>query len=93
MHNIKDIRNNSDNFKEQIKSRNVDIKINEILELDSKNRNLIHEKETLEKEKKNISKTRDKSLFSKSKEISAKLESIVKNQNQVKNQQRKLLIL
>ena len=37
MHNIKDIRNNSDNFKEQIKSRNVDIKINEILELDSKN--------------------------------------------------------
>ena len=85
MHNIKDIRNNSDNFKEQIKSRNVDIKINEILELDSKNRNLIHEKETLEKEKKNISKTRDKSLFSKSKEISAKLESIVKNQNQVKN--------
>ena len=41
MHNIKDIRNNSDNFKEQIKSRNVDIKINEILELDSKNRNLI----------------------------------------------------
>ena len=85
MHNIKDIRNNSDNFKEQIKSRNVDIKINEILELDSKNRNLIHEKETLEEEKKNISKTRDKSLFSKSKEISAKLDSIIKSQNEVKN--------
>ena len=85
MHNIKDIRNNSDNFKEQIKSRNVDIKINEILELDSKNRNLIHEKETLEKEKKNISKTRDKSLFSKSKEISAKLDTIIKNQSEVKN--------
>tara|TARA_Y100001970_G_scaffold246780_1_gene314980 strand:+ start:1233 stop:2492 length:1260 start_codon:yes stop_codon:yes gene_type:complete len=85
MHNIKDIRNNSDNFKEQIKSRNVDIKINEILELDSKNRNLIHEKETLEEEKKNISKTRDKSLFSKSKEISAKLDTIIKNQSEVKN--------
>ena len=85
MHNIKDIRNNFKNFKELIKSRNVDININEILELDSKNRNLIQEKESLEKEKKNISKTKDKSLFSKSKEISAKLESIVKNQNQVKN--------
>ena len=85
MHNIKDIRNNFDNFKEQIKSRNVDINIEEILELDSKNRNLIQEKESLEKEKKNISKTKDKSLFSKSKEISAKLDSIIKSQNEVKN--------
>ena len=85
MHNIKDIRNNFDNFKEQIKSRNVDINDKEILELDSKNRNLIQEKESLEKEKKNISKTKDKSLFSKSKEISTKLESIIKNQNEVKN--------
>ena len=43
MHNIKDIRNNFDNFIEQIKSRNVDIDFNEILELDSKNRNLIQD--------------------------------------------------
>ena len=85
MHNIKDIRNNFDNFIEQIKSRNVDIDFNEILELDSKNRNLIQKKESLEKEKKNISKTKDKSLFSKSKDISTKLESIIKNQNEVKN--------
>ena len=85
MHNIKDIRNNFDSFKEQIKSRNVDIDFNEILELDSKNRNLIQKKELLEKEKKNISKTKDKSLFSKSKDISTKLESIIKNQNEVKN--------
>ena len=85
MHNIKDIRNNFDSFKEQIKSRNVDIDFNEILELDSKNRNLIQKKESLEKEKKNISKTKDKSLFSKSKDISTKLESIIKNQNEVKN--------
>ena len=85
MHNIKDIRSNFDNFKEQIKSRNVDINIKEILELDSKNRNLIQDKESLEKEKKNISKTKDKSLFSKSKEISTKLDSIIKNQNEVKN--------
>ena len=85
MHNIKDIRNNFDNFNELIKSRNVDINIKEILELDSKNRNLIQEKESLEKEKKNISKTKDKSLFSKSKEISSKLDIIIKNQNEVKN--------
>ena len=85
MHNIKDIRDNFNNFKEHIKSRNVDINIEEILELDIKNRNLIQKKEVLEKEKKDISKTRDKSLFSKSKDISEQLESIIKNQNEVKN--------
>ncbi len=84
MHNLKVIRNNFDLFKKQIKSRNIDINFEEIIELDLKNRDFIQEKENLEKEKKNISKTRDKSLFSKSKDISAKLESIIKNQENVK---------
>ena len=85
MHNIKDIRNNFDNFKNIIKSRNVSIDLDEILNLDKKNRKLIQEKETLEQEKKIISKKQDKSLFAKSKEISDKILSINKDQSLIKN--------
>ena len=46
MHNIKDIRNNFDNFKNIIKSRNISIDLEQILDLDQKNRKLIQEKET-----------------------------------------------
>ena len=73
MHNIKDLRNNFENFKNIIKSRNISINLDQILDLDQKNRKLIQEKETLEQEKKSISKKQDKSLFSKSKEISEKI--------------------
>ena len=65
MHNIKDLRNNFDNFKNLIKSRNISIDLDQILILDKKNRSLIQEKEILEQEKKNISKKQDKSLFAK----------------------------
>ena len=67
MHNIKDIRNNLDLFKNSLKKRNVKINIDEIINLDQINRKLIQEKETLEKEKKDISKSKDQSLFNKSK--------------------------
>ncbi len=56
MHNIKDIRNNFDNFKNIIKSRNISMDLDQILDLDKTNRKLIQEKETLEQEKKEISK-------------------------------------
>ena len=49
MHNIKDIRKNFDEFVNSIKKRNQDLKLENILELDKKNRNLIQNKETLEK--------------------------------------------
>ena len=52
MHNIKDIRNNLDQFNNSLKKRNVKINIDEIINLDQINRKLIQEKETLEKEKK-----------------------------------------
>ena len=85
MHNIKDIRNNFDNFKNIIKSRNISIDLDQILDLDKNNRKLIQEKETLEQEKKEISKKKDKSLFAKSKEISEKILTINKEQSLVKN--------
>ena len=58
MHNIKDIRNNFDNFKNIIKSRNVSIDLDQIIDLDKNNRDLIQKKESLEQEKKEISKKR-----------------------------------
>ena len=85
MHNIKEIRNNLDLFKSSLKKRFLEIDINEILELDKKNRKLIQEKENLEKEKKDISKSKDKSLFKKSKDISAQIDKISKTQLDVKN--------
>ncbi len=85
MHNIKDIRNNFEDFKNSIKHRNIDINIDEIIELDKKNRNFIHDKEKLEMEKKSISKSKDESLFKKSKEISIQIEELSKKQKIVKD--------
>ena len=86
MHNIKDIRNNFDVFKSKIKSRNVNFKLDIIIDLDLKNRKLIKEKESLENKKKEISKSRDETLFVKSKEISKKIDKIAKGQLIVKKE-------
>ena len=86
MHNIKDIRNNLDLFKNSLKKRNVKINIDEIINLDQINRKLIQEKEILEKEKKDISKSKDQSLFNKSKAISKKIDELSKKQTDTKLQ-------
>jgi len=52
MHNIKNIRKNSEAFNKALKDRFLNIDLNNILSLDEKNRKLILEKENLEKEKK-----------------------------------------
>ena len=85
MHNIKEIRNNLDLFKSSLKKRFLETDFDKILELDEKNRKLIQEKENLEKEKKDISKSKDKSLFKKSKDISSQIDKISKTQLDVKN--------
>ena len=84
MHNIKDIRDNIDDFIKLILKRNVKIDKNNIIDLDINNRKLIQEKEKLEKEKKEISKSKDKTLFEKSKKISLEIEKISKLQFDVK---------
>ncbi len=84
MHNIKDIRNNLNEFKKLIQTRNSDIDIDQIKDLDEKNRKLIQEKENLEKEKKDISKKKDEALFKKSKEISVKIDILNKDQSLLK---------
>ena len=85
MHNIKEIRNNLDLYKSSFKKRFLKVDLDEILELDKKNRKLIQEKENLEKEKKDISKSKDKTLFNKSKDISTQIDKLSKTQLEVKN--------
>ncbi len=84
MHNLKDLRKNFDVFKKKILTRNIKIDLNEILLLDEKHRKLIQEKETLEKNKKDISKSKDKSQFEKSKELSLKIEKLSIDQALIK---------
>ena len=91
MHSIKEIRNNLDLYKSSFKKRFLEVDINEILELDKKNRKLIQEKENLEKEKKDISKSKDKTLFKKSKNISTQIDELNKTQLEVKNKLNQIL--
>ena len=84
MHNIKEIRKDFSKFQKSLEKRNMNVDFEKIQKLDEQNRNLIQKKESLEKEKKDISKSKDESLFKKSKEISKELDKIVEDQKQIK---------
>jgi seryl-tRNA synthetase len=84
MHNLKEIRKDFDNFKKSLQKRNVNIDFENLKQLDETNRNLIQKKENFEKEKKEISKSKDKSLFAKSKDISNQLNIIIEEQKKTK---------
>jgi len=86
MHNIKEIRNDIEAFKKSLNNRFLDIDVEKILSLDENNRKYIQEREILEKEKKDISKSKDKTLFEKSKNISTEIEKINKLQSVVRKQ-------
>ena len=85
MHNIKFIRKEPELFLKKIKQRNADLDLTAFLDLDKKNRELIQKKEKLEQEKKSISKKKDKSQFSRSKEISAEIADIENSQKILKD--------
>ena len=91
MHNIKFIRKNSELFIKKIKTRNVDLDYKIISNLDEINRKLITDKENLERDKKEISKKKDKTLFKKSKEISIEIENLTKKQSEIQNELNKIL--
>jgi len=84
MHNLKEIRKNFSEFAKSLEKRSVNINFLNLQKLDELNRELIQKKETLEKEKKEISKSKDESLFKKSKEISAELEKFSEKQKLIK---------
>ena len=86
MHNIKEIRNDIESFKEALDKRYLDIDVDKILSLDESNRKFIQQREILEKEKKDISKSKDKTLFEKSKNISTEIEKINNLQAVVREQ-------
>ena len=65
MHNLKEIRKDFDNFKKSLEKRSIETDISNLEKLDKKNRELIQKKESLEQEKKEISKSKDKSMFEK----------------------------
>ena len=91
MHNIKIIRNDIEAFKNFLDKRFLTIDVNKILLLDESNRKFIQQREVLEKEKKDISKSKDKSLFEKSKKISLEIEKINKLQINVKDELEEIL--
>ena len=91
MHNLKEIRKDFNAFKKALERRSVNIDFKKLEMLDKQNREFIHKKETLEKEKKDISKSKDKSLFTKSKEISSMLDEITKQQKLIKEDLEKIL--
>ena len=86
MHNIKEIRNDIEAFKEALDKRFLDIDVDKILSLDENNRKYIQEKEILEQEKKKLSKSKDKTLFVESKNISIKISKIIQQQSNVKKE-------
>jgi len=85
MHNIKEIRRDIDSFKNNLKKRFINIDLETILKLDEDNRKLIQKSETLEKEKKIISKSKDQNLFEKSKKISTEIEKLLLIQHEIKS--------
>tara|TARA_Y100000590_G_scaffold259227_1_gene290903 strand:- start:2387 stop:3640 length:1254 start_codon:yes stop_codon:yes gene_type:complete len=85
MHDIKLIRKDPQNFSKKLSARNIKIDLKDLLELDKKNRELIQKKEKLEQEKKVISQKKDKSQFKRSKEASAEIDKLSKDQANTKN--------
>ena len=61
MHNIKEIRKDFSKFQKSLGKRNINVDLEKIQKLDEQNRDLIQKKESLEKEKKDISKSKDES--------------------------------
>ena len=84
MHNLKEIRKNYSEFAKSLEKRSVNVDFANLEKLDELNRELIQKKESLENEKKEISKSKDESLFKKSKEISAELEKFSEKQKLIK---------
>ena len=91
MHSLKDLRKNLDILKKKFQNRNVQFDVNNFKKLDTLNRELISKKEKLEQEKKILSKSKDKSNFSKSKKISEEISSLIKKQSKAQEELNKII--
>ena len=86
MHNLKEIRKNTDLFEKKIKERNSTIDLKSLIKHDKENRELIQKKEKLEQQKKTISQKKDKTQFKLSKEISLEIDKLNKEQGELKKE-------
>ena len=84
MHNLKEIRKDPDLYQKKLRERNIDFNIKELITKDEENRTLIQKKETLEQEKKKLSKTKDPKNFESSKKISKEISILENKQEKIK---------
>ena len=91
MHNIKLLREKPDFFKKKFQDRNIKLNIDDLLNLDKKNREIINKKEKLEQEKKIISKNKDEEKFKKSKQISNEIKNLENDLEELKLIKNKIL--
>ena len=88
MHNLKEIRKDFPSFEKALEKRSIKIDFKKLQNLDEENRDLIQKKEAIEKEKKDISKSKDETLFKKSKELTLELDKLTDLQKKNKNRVR-----
>ncbi len=86
MHNLKEIKKNLNDFKKKIKDRNINADFDKLISLDQKNREFIQKKESLEQEKKILSKKKDNTNFDKSKKLSIELDKIIADQKKLQKE-------
>ena len=91
MHNLKEIRKDFPGFEKALEKRSLKIDFKKLQKLDEENRNLIQKKEAIEKEKKDISKSKDETLFKKSKELTFELDKLADSQKKIKTELDNLL--
>ena len=83
MHNLKEIRKNTELFEKKIKERNSTVDLKSLIKHDKENRELIQRKEKLEQEKKLLSKKKDPKNFDKSKDLTKQIEELENSQKQI----------
>ena len=91
MHNLTEIRKDFPGFEKALEKRSLKIDFKKLQKLDEENRNLIQKKEAIEKEKKDISKSKDETLFKKSKELTFELDKLTDSQKKIKTELDNLL--
>ncbi len=91
MHNLKEIRKDFPGFEKALEKRSLKIDFKKLQKLDEENRDLIQKREAIEKQKKEISKFKDETLFKKSKELSSELDKLTDIQKKIKTELDSLL--
>jgi len=91
MHNLKEIRKDPKLFQKKLKDRNINFTVDNFVSKDKINRELIQKKESLEQEKKKLSKTKDPKNFETSKKISQEIIQIETKQLKIKDEINELI--